>query len=82
MTPAVDRAAWPHALVFHRCACGELDVEHAIRANGSRGACSVSRGPRATPCGCRDFTPAAGMPLEGPQMPSGGDEEGSRVSST
>jgi hypothetical protein len=37
------------------CVCGELEVAHNIRANGTRGACSVSRGPKATPCGCKAF---------------------------
>jgi len=51
-------ASWM-AAAGGRCACGDLDVEHAIRATGGRGACSVSRGPKATPCGCRQFTPEA-----------------------
>lgn len=56
---SVDRTVWPNAPVRLRCQCGELDVEHAIRVNGSRGACSVTRGPKATPCGCREFAEVA-----------------------
>lgn len=40
------------------CACSHVEVLHAIRANGSRGACSVSSGAQAVPCGCPKFTAA------------------------
>jgi hypothetical protein len=49
---ATDRA--PAAQV---CECDHLDVLHAIRRDKTRGACSVSIGHRATPCGCRSYTP-------------------------
>jgi hypothetical protein len=40
------------------CTCGHVEVLHAIRGNGSRGACSISTGPKADPCGCPRFAPA------------------------
>ena len=39
------------------CTCGHVEVLHAIRGNGSRGACSISTGPKADPCGCPAFAP-------------------------
>jgi hypothetical protein len=38
--------------------CTHLDVLHAIRGNGSRGACSISTGATAVPCGCKAFEAA------------------------
>lgn len=40
------------------CVCGEPEPVHDIRRDGSRGKCSASKGPRATPCGCEAYTPA------------------------
>lgn len=40
------------------CVCGHSIGLHNIRGNGTRGACSVSRGPRATPCPCKTFEEA------------------------
>lgn len=37
------------------CACTHPAVMHTIRADKSRGACSVSEGPKGTPCGCRRY---------------------------
>lgn len=53
----VDLSVWPNAYRPLVCTCGDLEAAHAIRSNGSRGACSVSRGPAAVPCGCKTFTP-------------------------
>lgn len=40
--------------------CGHLDVFHDIsKTTRQRTACSVSSGPKATPCGCRRFVAAA-----------------------
>lgn len=45
------------------CQCGHLDVLHDIsKQSKQRTACSVSSGPKATPCGCRRYT-AATEPL-------------------
>lgn len=55
---ALDRSVWPNAYVPAVCECDELDVAHNIRSNGSRGACSVSRGPKAVPCGCKSYAEA------------------------
>lgn len=42
------------------CQCGHLDVFHDIsKTTRQRTACSVSSGPKATPCGCRRFVAAA-----------------------
>lgn len=41
-----------------KCTCHEVEVFHDIRKDGSRGACSVSTGAQAVPCGCRSFEPA------------------------
>jgi hypothetical protein len=44
-------------------ACAHLDVLHDIsKTTGRRTACSVSSGPKATPCGCKTFM-AATEPL-------------------
>lgn len=40
------------------CACHHVEVLHAIRSNGSRGACSISTGAKATPCGCKAYEAA------------------------
>lgn len=40
------------------CSCSHLDVSHDIRGNGSRGACSISTGATAVPCGCKSFSAA------------------------
>ena len=53
----VDSSLWPNAYQPRECTCGEFEVAHAIRTNGSRGACSVSRGPKATHCPCKSFIP-------------------------
>jgi hypothetical protein len=37
--------------------CPHLDVSHDLRADGTRGACSVHTGPKGTPCGCAAFVP-------------------------
>jgi hypothetical protein len=39
------------------CQCGHVEVVHAIRADKTRGACSVSTGPKADPCPCRTYAP-------------------------
>jgi hypothetical protein len=54
-----DSSLWPNAYQPRVCECGELEVAHKIRANETRGACSTSRGPKATPCGCKQFVEAA-----------------------
>lgn len=56
--PLIDLSLWPNAYRPRECVCGELEVAHAIRSNGSRGPCSISRGPKATPCGCKTFQSA------------------------
>jgi hypothetical protein len=38
-----------------KCTCNEVEVFHDIRRDGSRGACSVSTGATAVPCGCKAF---------------------------
>lgn len=40
------------------CSCRHVEVLHSIRSNGSRGACSVSSGAQAVPCGCKAFKAA------------------------
>ena len=40
------------------CICGHVEVLHAIRGNGSRGACSISTGAKAVPCGCGAYEAA------------------------
>lgn len=55
----VDLSLWPNAYQPRECTCGELEVAHSIRTNGSRGACSVSRGPKATPVPCKQFQEAS-----------------------
>lgn len=49
---------WPNAYRHKTCICGCGIGLHAIRANGSRGACSVSRGPKAIPCPCKSYEEA------------------------
>ncbi|GGK61978.1 hypothetical protein Sme01_03880 [Sphaerisporangium melleum] len=51
----VDLSLRPNAYRPRECVCGELEVAHNIRTNGTRGACSTSRGPKATPCPCKTF---------------------------
>lgn len=41
-----------------KCTCAHVQEFHNISGNGSRGACSVSTGAQAVPCGCRSFKPA------------------------
>lgn len=41
-----------------QCTCHEVEVLHDIKKDGSRGACSVSSGAQAVPCGCKAFTAA------------------------
>ncbi len=36
-------------------ACGHLDVLHNLSSTGRRTGCSISDGPRATPCGCTAY---------------------------
>jgi hypothetical protein len=38
-----------------QCRCRHLDLSHNIAASGTRTACSVSTGPKATPCGCARY---------------------------
>jgi hypothetical protein len=41
------------------CVCGHLDVLHNISpTSGRRTGCSISDGPKATPCGCKTFEAA------------------------
>lgn len=63
MSLSVDRSVWPNAYTPKTCMCGELEVAHTIRSNGSRGACSVSRGPKATPHVCLKFREASPVSL-------------------
>ena len=40
------------------CECGHVDVLHDLRKDTHiRTACSHLEGPKATPCGCRSFSP-------------------------
>ncbi|OLT13060.1 hypothetical protein BJF79_03955 [Actinomadura sp. CNU-125] len=48
------------------CTCEHLDVLHNLTATGRRTACSVSTGPNATRCGCREFTSAVLQTEENP----------------
>jgi hypothetical protein len=59
--PAVAATAagpWPGAYQHKTCTCGHGIGEHAIRANKTRGACSRSTGPKATPCPCKSYEEA------------------------
>jgi hypothetical protein len=38
-----------------QCRCRHLDLSHNLAASGARTACSVSTGPKATPCGCTRY---------------------------
>lgn len=43
-----------------RCACGHFDVMHDLKkrtVGWVRTACSVSEGPKATPCPCKTYQP-------------------------
>jgi hypothetical protein len=57
------------------CRCGHAEVLHGIRGNGSRGACSISTGAKAEPCGCSAFkaddgpAPAPDQTKQGGQHP-------------
>lgn len=53
----------PNRSAIPNCSCGCSVVLHAIRGNGSRGACSNSNGPKAVPCGCKAY--AAAEPDDG-----------------
>ena len=51
------------------CRCGHAEVLHAIRGNGSRGACSISTGAKAVPCGCKSFEAALAGLSPAPALP-------------
>ena len=55
-------------IVAFCAACDHVEVLHSIRGNGSRGACSVSSGAQAVPCGCKAF--AAAEPDDGGLFPA------------
>lgn len=63
MTLSVDRSVWPNAPISAVCECKHGRGMHNIRTNGSRSACSVSDGPKATPCGCPSFREASPVSL-------------------
>lgn len=48
----------PTGVLSASCSCGHVEVLHAIRGNGSRGACSISTGKQATSCGCKAYEAA------------------------
>ena len=55
--------------------CGHVEVLHAIRGNGTRGACSISTGAKAVPCGCRAFETALSRLSPAPAVQKGiGDD--------
>lgn len=51
--------------------CGHVEVLHGIRGNGMRGACSISGGAKAVPCGCPAFKADDGL-FPAPDQPRGG----------
>lgn len=53
------RTSSPATALSAPCAtCGHVEVLHNIRGNGTRGACSISTGAKAVPCGCKAFSAA------------------------
>lgn len=45
------------------CECGHVEVLHGLASNNeTRTACNHAEGAKATPCGCRKFTPAQETP--------------------
>jgi hypothetical protein len=59
VTLSVDRSLWPNAPTFPVCACGHGRGMHNISpSTGRRTGCSESAGPKATPCGCKQFVEA------------------------
>jgi hypothetical protein len=64
------------------CACGHIDVFHAIRGNGSRGACSISAGAKAVPCGCAAFTAAPAVQAATDAAAEGIDPKSASAEST
>ena len=48
----------PTGALSASCVCGHVEVLHGIRGNGTRGACSISTGAKAVPCGCKSFEAA------------------------
>lgn len=52
---ATAPGSWPNAPTHPVCQCTHGAGLHAIRTNRTRGACSVSTGPKAKPCPCTTF---------------------------
>jgi hypothetical protein len=53
---AMMRGPWRQ--VGTRCGCGHSDVTHDLNPKGVRTRCSISAGPKGTPCGCPGFLAA------------------------
>lgn len=53
---AIDRTMWPDAPILRVCVCTHVESLHNLSTDQKRRTgCSVSDGPKATPCGCKAF---------------------------
>jgi len=56
--PRTPERVPPARPTFRTCECKHLELLHNLTDSKRRTACSVSTGPKATPCGCRSFAAA------------------------
>lgn len=51
----VDSSLWPNVYQPAVCECGHGSGIHNLRKDDTRSGCSVSDGPKATRCPCKQF---------------------------